>query len=328
MKQIVLAALLALLLTACGSADDIVASRSGFLLDTAVTVTIYGSDDAAPLDEAFRVCERYEALFSRTVPDSDVSRINRAEGADFTPDPETLALIRQAVDYARLTAGKYDITICPVVELWDFSGSNSTPPDREAIQGALARVGWENIVLEGQTVRLEGGAQIDLGSIAKGYIADKMAESLRENGVESAIINLGGDVVCVGTKPSGTPYRIGIQKPFAAYSETVGTVELADRAVASSGIYERCFEHAGTLYHHILDVDTGYPADTGLSAVTVIADRAADADALSTCLFLLGPEEGAALAERLDRVEAAFLERDGTVTFTSGFSEELNYKAA
>lgn len=308
------------MLASCGSPP---VTRTGFLLDTVVTLTLYDGGDEAVLDEAMALCAEYEAMFSRTDPGSAVSRLNRSEGAPVAVPDEVREVLERSLYYAALTDGRYDVTICPVVDLWDFTGGNAALPNPDRLREALERVGWHNIVLEEDTVRLTGGAMVDLGSIAKGYIADRMAEFMRERGVRSAVVYLGGDIVVVGDKPGGEPFRIGIQKPFGETNETIGYVEASDRAVVSSGIYERSFLRDGVRYHHILDVATGYPSDTGLSGVTVLADTAMDGDALSTCLYLLGLEQGMAMVEGLEGVEAIFLTTDGEVFFSSGFGETV-----
>lgn len=325
MKQMAAALLCVALLCACGGGSDKTLSRNGFMLDTVITVVLYGSRDEAALDEAFALCEYYDGVFSRTNPDSEVYRLNHAGGQPVEVSEDLEEVLAQALEYSRLTEGKYDVTICPVMDLWDFSGEGAAVPAQEDIDRGLRRVGWENIVISGGTVRLKNSAQIDLGSIAKGYIADKMARLLRDRGVDSAIINLGGNVVAVGGKPGGEPFYIGIQAPFEERDETIGTVAVQGLAVVSSGIYERSFRQEDQLYHHILDTATGYPAWTGLSGVTVVADSSAKADALSTALFLLGPEEGLDLAQTQE-VEAVFITLEGERIFTPGFRQNLAYQ--
>lgn len=323
MKKLAAAVAAGFLLCACAGPEPI--SKNGFLLDTTVTITLYDSGDTGILEDAFALCEAYERRFSRTDPGSEVWALNHA-GGEWTPvSGELRAVILRAVAYSEATGGRYDITICPVVDLWDFRAEIPSLPDPAALAAALRRVDSRNIVLEGESARLKNGAQIDLGSIAKGYIADHLAEFLRGRGVGSAIINLGGNVVTVGAKPSGEPFRIGIQKPFGPRNETIGTVEVTDRSVVSSGVYERSFRLEGTLYHHILDPETGYPAESDLSAVTVISESSMDGDALSTCCFLLGSEAGMALIESLPDTEAFFLLNDGGELFSSGFGTSLPF---
>ena len=167
------------------------------------------------------------------------------------------------------------------------------------------------------------GMQLDLGAVAKGYIADRIKDYLLEQGVESAIIDLGGNILCVGSRPGGDPFRIGLQRPFASHSETVATVEITDKSVVSSGIYERYFEEDGVLYHHILNPETGYPYDNGLVSVTIISDESVDGDGLSTSCFALGLEKGMELINSLPDVQAVFITEDGELHFSEGFEDEL-----
>ena len=185
-------------------------------------------------------------------------------------------------------------------------------------------VDYRDVSLEGDEIRFaKEGMQLDLGAVAKGYIADRIKDYLLEQGVESAIIDLGGNILCVGSRPGGDPFRIGLQRPFASHSETVATVEITDKSVVSSGIYERYFEEDGVLYHHILNPETGYPYDNGLVSVTIISDESVDGDGLSTSCFALGLEKGMELINSLPDVQAVFITEDGELHFSEGFEDEL-----
>jgi thiamine biosynthesis lipoprotein len=288
------------------------------MMDTVVTVTLYDSRDDAILDDAFRLMGDYEAMFSRHLPESEISRLNGAGGEAVAVSDEVREVLAAALRYSQLTGGKYDVTIAPVMDLWDFHTEGAAPPAQEAVDAALALVDWRNVVMEGDTVRLLHGAQLDLGSVAKGYIADRLADFLRARGVGSGWINLGGNLITVGSK-GGEPFRIGIQKPFGDENETVGTVESVNSSVVSSGLYERYFRVGDVLYHHIIDPATGFPAETGLSSVTILSPLSVDGDLLSTSCFLLGPEEGMALIEGTPGVEAVFIDAEGEMIFSSGF---------
>lgn len=314
--------------SACGGRAREPLQKTAFFMDTFVTITIYEGGDEAVLEEAVRLCGTYEGLLSRTIPDSDVSRMNHAQGALTAVSSHTREILQRGIRYSELTDGKYDLTVCPLVDRWDFSGEGSEPPPEDQIRAARELVGWEKIALEEEGVRLLDGAQVDLGSIAKGYIADRIAAAMQEQGVRSAIINLGGDVLCIGGRGDGAPFRIGVQKPFGDQSELLGSIELTDGAVASSGVYERYFWEGDSFYHHILDPATGYPAETGLTGVTVVCASAMECDALATSIFLLGPEEGLALAERMEGVEAILLTSEGGMLFTSGFGEDVIFTPA
>lgn len=292
-------------------------SETGLQLDTAVTVTLYDSSDRSLLDRCMELCGGYEQLFSRTLPDSEISRLNRGEISSLSPG--TCALLSEGLRYSALSDGAFDLTIGAVSALWDFSSGEGEVPDPAAIAAALPTVGWEKVEQNGDRISLPAGTQIDPGAIAKGYIADRLKEFLQENGVESAIIDLGGNVLCVGGKPDGTPFRIGIRRPFSDASDSMAVLEVVDRSVVTSGVYERCFEEDGVFYHHLLDPETGYPCDSGLLSVTILSDSSMEGDALSTACFVLGLEKGMELAVSAG-VEAIFIDEEYGLHFTPGFS--------
>lgn len=312
------------LLSGCSAPAPI--SKTGFYLNTTCAVTLYDTQEETLLDGAFDLIEHYEKLFSKTVEGSDVSRINQAEGTPVSVDPETAELLRAAISYSELTGGKFDITIGRVSDLWDFTSESPVPPSKEEIAEALATVGYQNLSVEGNTVTVPAGTHLDLGSIAKGYIADRVADYLRENGVKRAIINLGGNVLTIGEKSDSQPWKVGIQQPFASRSDIIGSVSVSDMSVVTSGIYERCFTYEGAFYHHILDSDTGYPMANNLQAVTILSKSSATADALSTSAFLLGTEQAKALIESLPDTEAIFIALDGTVETTSGIGTQIPFE--
>lgn len=285
-----------------------------------MTITLYDNPDKAILEGAFALVKEYEGVFSKTIETSEVYRINhRKPGEDtFTLSDDTAALLREALEYAEKTDGAYDITIEPVSTLWNFSENPGEVPPEEEIREAVSRVDYRNISLSGNTLTFRtDDVTIDLGSIAKGYIADRVKDYLVNAGVKSAIINLGGNVLCVGDK-EGNPFRIGLQKPFSDHSDTFGSLEIRDMSVVTSGVYERNFIKDGRNYHHILDPKTGYPCESGLVAVTIVSSRSVDGDALSTSCFLLGPEKGIALLDSMDGVYGYFVTEDYDVLFSDG----------
>lgn len=299
-------------------------SKTAFKLNTVITVTIYDSDNETLLDETLALCDRYENLFSPTRSASEIYQLNHGtlpqENGAYLLSPETAELIRQGLSYCRLSDGGFDLTIEPVTSLWDFPAQKKEIPSPEALSSALSLVDYRNLALDGNRLTLrKEGVRIDPGAIAKGYIADRMKEYLVSKGVKSALINLGGNVLCIGSMPDQKPFRIGIQKPFADRSETVASLEITDKSVVSSGIYERCFEKDGTLYHHLLNPKTGFPYDNSLVSVTIISDRSVDGDGLSTSCFALGLEQGMALVNRLPEVHAVFLTKDQKLHYSEDF---------
>ncbi len=302
-------------LCACG-VESPLPSRTDFALDTVVTVTLYDAGEAdaeKALSAGFAEIERLEALLSATRENSDVMRINAANGQPVTVANETAEVIALALQYAQLSDGALDITIRPVSALWNFAAQ--TIPDPQALQQAVALVDHRKLQIEGQTVTLAAGA-IDLGGIAKGYIADRVAVVLKEQGVRSAVIDLGGNIVAVGSR-AGEAFRIGIKDP-AATDSLCAIVEGRDVSVVTSGIYERGFDKDGVRYHHLLDPATGMPVQNTLASVTIVCENSAEADALSTACFVMGEEKATALVESLADTEALFVRRDGTMSATTG----------
>lgn len=305
-------------------------SRTGFYFDTVIQITLYDTDDTSVLDGCFALADTYEQLFSATVEGSDVWNINHGGSEEVTVSKETASVLKTAIEYAIMTEGAVDPTIRPLSELWHF-GSEDNPrvPDKTDIAEALSHVSYKNIQLENNsnsetalgTVRLaDPEASIDLGSVAKGYIADNMKEYLLSQGVHSACISLGGNVLAIGEKPDGSPFSIGIQKPFAPGGTSLGTVEIRDTSVVTSGIYERCFYEDDVFYHHILDTATGYPVNNELAAVTIICPSSTKADILSTACMCLGLLEGQQFLDRFPDVEYMLITKEGAQYCSEGFS--------
>lgn len=298
-------------------------SVTGFYFDTVVVMTIYWKDDA-PLKAALEKCAYYENLLSKTVEGSDVWRINHAEGKRVQVDGETRDIIEKALEYGALSKGGFDITIAPCVALWDFTGENAGKlPDPDALAAAAALVDYTQVDVNDDGVKLGTGQNIDLGGIAKGYITGRISDLLKEKGVESGLLNFGGNVQTIGNKPDGTPWNVGVQDPRSASGESIAVMPVTDGAVVTSGIYERGFDLDGVRYHHLLDTTTGMPIQNDLAGVSIFVDDSFDGDGLSTTLFSLGVEEGLALAEKLDGVEAMFVTREDRVSYTSGLEGKI-----
>lgn len=299
--------------------------QSGFLLNTFVDVTVYDSGDTAILDQAMAVCKDYEARLSRTIETSEIYKLNHRDPEEqtFTLSPETAALLKDALSFSEISDGAFDVTTEPLSTLWDFTGNGPhAVPDESDIAAAVAKTDYKNLRLEGNTLTfLSPYTTIDLGAIAKGYIADRMKDCLISAGVESATINLGGNVLCVGGRPDKTPFRIGLQKPFAEASETFAILGVTDMSVVTSGVYERYFTINGKNYHHILNPSTGYPCDNGLVSVTILSEKSVDGDGLSTTCFSLGLEKGIALLNSLDNVYGCFIDEDYNIYYSDGMED-------
>jgi len=295
-------------------------SALGFHLDTVITINGYCSEEL--LKEAVALSGEYEKILSKTVEGSDVWRINHAMGAPVEVSAHTAGIIELACDAGEKSGGSFDITIAPVTELWDFKAEKPSLPAKDALAQAVKLVDYTQLHLDGSTVTLPEGMAIDLGGIAKGYIADRVKEHLTENGVSSALLNFGGNTVALGSKPNGESWRIGIQDPRSENGDYIAVVSVVDKAVVTSGSYQRYFDLDGTRYHHILDPKTGYPVNNSTASVTIIHDDSAVADALSTACFALGSEKGAELAA-LYGGEAVFIHEDGKIVYTEGLDDCL-----
>ena len=307
MKKLTYLYVMLLLISLCGCEKNTEQTR--FVLDTVAKIT--ADCDEETLSGAFSLCEEYENLLSRTVNSSDVYRLNSA--SDFVEVSDSTAeIIDRALFYSELSGGKFDITVCSVSELWDFK--NQIIPNRNEIAEALKNVDYESIETGKNKVNLNG-KKIDLGAIAKGYIADRIKEYLIENGTEKAIINLGGNIVAFGEE-----YKIGIQKPFSGDNAAILCIE--NMSVVTSGIYQRYIEENGKIYHHIIDPTTGYGVENELASVTVIGKSSLECDALSTVCMLLGTEKGMEIIENTPATEAVFISREGSITLTEGIIQK------
>ncbi len=329
-KILIILAVLAVTIISAGCSKKEV-SQTAFLLDTVSTITIYdySGDQSADdiINECFSLCTEYEKKLSRTINTSEISAINSAKGDKVQVSDQTAELIKKAIKYSELSNGKFDITVAPVTSLWDFKSESPAPPSESNIKDALSHVNYKNISVEGNTVQLlDENAAIDLGGIAKGYIGDKAKEFLIEKGVKKALINLGGNILVIC--PENDSLIIGIQDPNAQEGTLSGAISTNGNSLVTSGIYQRCFEYNGKLYHHILDTSTGYPVDNNLGSVTIIGPESADCDALSTTVFCLGAEEGLKLINSLDGYEAVIITKDNETLFSDGINKTVEYRPA
>ena len=292
------AALLALsLLCGCASASSAGQEREvGYYFDTVVVITLYDAEDGL-MQEIWDACERYENLLSRTIEGSDVWRINHAEGQSVQVDPETADILRAALQISEETGHAFCVSIAPVTELWDFSHGTKRMPTDEQRLAALPLVDDTRVTAEGDTVTLDAGMEIDLGGIAKGYIADRVAEITRGR-VSGAILNFGGNTYVLGHKPDGNVFRVGVQDPWQDTGTPMMAIALTDTSVVTSGTYERRFEVDGVEYHHILNPADGLPARTGLVSASVVCENSMRADALATACIVLGADRALELLEK------------------------------
>ena len=322
MKNWLSAALLsaAFLLTGCsGAPAQEPESATFFAMDTAMDFTVYG--DAALLDEAETLIGSLEEQVSVADEHSDIYAIDHTGSGSLSGN--AAELMEQALELCRRTGGALDISVYPIVRAWGFTTGSYQIPDEETIQSLLPLVDYTQIQYDAATgvVTLPEGMEIDLGSVAKGYAGQLAAQMLRNSGVESALLNLGGNVQTVGAKPDGSPWQIGIKDPQGEDAMMVLSVE--DQAVVTSGGYERYFEQDGQTYWHVMDPSTGHPADSGLISVTIVGDEGVVCDGLSTALFVMGLEKAADLWAQSCDFEAVFVTASGEVYITEGLRDRF-----
>ncbi len=299
-------------------------SATGFYFDTVVTFTLYGAPTGL-MEELMADCARYEQLLSKTIEQSDVSRINNANGETVTVDPETWFILNRAKEISALTGETFCVTIAPLTKLWDFTGGTNRMPTEEERLSNLPLVGDDKLVLgEGNTVTLAPGMEIDLGGIAKGYIADRLADKVRGK-VTGAILNFGGNVYAVAHKPDGSAFRVGVRDPKGSVMDYVAIVDVVDKTVVTSGTYERFFTVDGVTYHHILDPKTGLPAQSDLAGATIVGDSSMDADALATACIVLGREKALEMLNK-NGFDGVLIDVDGGVYLTDHLSEKYAVK--
>lgn len=301
-------------------------SMQGFYFDTVVEISIYCNLRKGEyiLNKSFDFCKYYEELLSKTKEGSDIYNVNNSGINGFDVHNETLSIINRSLYYSELSHGNFDISIQPLLKLWNFKSEKKIIPVQKDIDENLELVNYKNILINKNHIKLiKNGMSIDLGGIAKGYIANKIKEYLISEGVSSGIINLGGNVLCIGKKESGENFKIGIQKPFSERGEILGVLEICDKSVVSSGIYERFFKKEDKIYHHIINPKDGRPFESDLIQVTIVSEDSMDCDALSTIALSLGEEEGMKLINSIEGVEGLFINKNGNIRVTENFQGVL-----
>ena len=312
-RKIVALCIVLLWLALCGCTMQPVEKQS-FALDTFISVKVFSGGKAEDAEAALARVDACEALLSAHRAGSEVVQLNEANGEAVAVDELTERVLRGAMEISALSGGALDVTLYEVSQLWDYKSDAPRVPTEEEISAALVNSGMEHIELMEHTVRLDG-VKLDLGAIAKGAIGDEARKVLSERGVKSALLNLGGNILTLGDKPGGSGWVIGIEDPVSGGQ--VGTLRLhGSMAVATSSGTQRCFTVDGKTYHHILDPETGYPAESGLASVTIIAPDGLTADALSTAVFVMGEDRARAMFEEhgfeeMD-ISAVLVRSDGT----------------
>lgn len=303
-------------------------SRDFFRFNTTNIISV-DTDNETVLDEAVAWCDHCELLLSRVDPKSELFRLNHAQGLPTQIDPELAMFIETSLSYCCHTNGLFDVTMGSVTQLWDFK--QQEVPTNYSLATALQHVNYRNVTIEDSVVTLHDPlACIDLGGIAKGYIADSLLTLFRKRGIEHALVNLGGNVAVMGGKPDGSPWRVGIRRPLPSSAlpllDSFATVTMRDGSVVTSGIYERAFEKDGALYHHILDPRTGLPAVTDLLSATVISSASLDGDGFTTALVIMGVDQALDFVEKNPSLEAVLVTNKGEVLATSGIGNDIPFE--
>ncbi len=302
--------------------------KTNFMLDTLIEIQAFGPNASGAIDKAFNRIADIEKKMTAKAKTSEIIKINERAGEGFyTVSSDTFFVIKKSLCYSEMSKGKFDITVGSLVRLWGIGTDEARVPTTSEISETLPLVDYKQVELSedkhGVFLKKHGMA-IDLGGIAKGFATDEVVKILRQNGVESGIADLGGNIFVLGTKPNGKPWTIGLQNPFDTKGSIFATVGVVDKTLVTSGPYERYFEKNGKRYHHILDTYSGFPVENGLMGVTIISDSSIDADALSTTIFALGLEEGMKFVEGLNHIDAVFVTNDYKV-YTSPGIKEYNF---
>ena len=306
----------------CSDSDDTPRSRTAFYFGTPCTITLLERAPESTYNRVFTRLEEIERRMSITLEASEVSQINREAGIKAVRvSRDTFHVIEQGVQFSQLTGGGFDISVGPLVTLWNIGSDHPVVPAPERIREKLSLVGFQHIRLDRETREVfleERGMMLDLGGIAKGYAAEEAGRILAELGIRRAIVDIGGNILVLGSKPGNRPWRVGVQDPLQPRGAYCGILELKASSAVTSGVYERFFEIDGRRYHHILDTGDGYPVENDLLSVTIVSRDSLTADALSTGLFVFGLQKGMRVAEQIEGLEAVFVTKDRRIHLTSG----------
>lgn len=309
------------------TADTREVSRTEFMMGTYIELKAYGRHAASALDQVYTRLQAIEQKMTINQTGSEIDAVNDQAGQQpVVVSVDTFQVVKSALEYARISSGKFDPTIQPIVALWKIGSPEARVPAPAEIAAKLPLVGYQAVQLDEQIHSIylpTPGMGLDLGGIAKGYAADEAAAILRASGVKSALISLGGNIYALGHNPNGKAWRIGVQDPENERNSYVAVIEAADETLVTSGAYERYLDANGKRYHHIIDPATGYPAETDVLSSTIVTTRSIDADALSTSVFILGREKGMQLIEQLPGIEAVVIDKYHKVYTSSGMKNRV-----
>lgn len=323
MRVLITILILTAALSGCNTKKNAPVKGSQFLLDTIIEITLYDEENLAKalLDQLFQEIQNSENKYSRHIEGSEVSMVNCNLGTPVAVSEDTLDLVQKSLYFSSLSNGLFDVSIGPLVDLWDISGEKPRVPPQSEINAALDKIDYHKVKVDKEkgTILIPGsGMSLDVGAIAKGYITDNLVRILRDKGISSALLNLGGNLYLLGSKTDGTAWNVGIRNPYGLQGDYIGLVSVKDTSVVTSGIYERYFDENGKRYHHILNPKTGWPEENNLASVAIVCPSSATADGLSTTVFLLGLEKGMELIESQEDTEAILVTKDKKIYLSSG----------
>lgn len=305
-------------------------STTNYYLDTVNQISVINTRKSKAnkvLPASDKIVLDIHNKMSSQLASSEVSKINQNAGIQpIKVSDDTYTVIKKAISYSQKTGGKFDISVGAISSIWNIGNESARVPSSEEIKSLLPLVNYKDISLndkEKSVYLKKKGMKIDLGGIAKGYCADKLADYLKENGVKNAIINLGGNIYVFGQNAKKTDFNVGVQDPAKTNTEPLGTIQLTDMSIVTSGVYERFIEKDGKVYHHMINPTTGYPFENNLSSVTIISKKSIDGDALSTSTFGLGLEEGMKFIEGLEDVDAIFITNDKKIFTSKGIKDKF-----
>lgn len=303
--------------------------QTEFLMGTYVSLRVYDEGKEEVMDEAFERVAELEQQIGMNIDSSEIAEINAAAGEQpVSVSDDVYELLEVSADYSALSNSGFDYTIGPITNLWRIGFDDARVPEPEEVEAVLPLVDHEKVELnvEDQSIYLtDSDMVLDLGAIAKGYITDEVKEVFQDNNVSTAIMDLGGNVVVMGDSPTREDggFNVGVQDPYSDRGNYVGAMNLSDKSIVTSGIYERYIEEDGEIYHHLMNPETGYPFDNNLASVTILSDESIDGDALSTVVFGFGLEDGLEYIDNQEDIEAIFITKDYEIYLSSGISEDF-----
>lgn len=311
--------------------DATLATKEFFAMDTYMEVNAYGENGEKAVDKAEKEVNKLDNILSTGKSTSEISKLN--ENKKQVVSEDTMTLIKESIKTSKETAGAFNPTIYPLMELWGFTTKNYYVPKDNEIKPLLNHMNIDNIKIHESKNEVsfnDSNMKIDLGAIAKGYTSSKIIDIFKENNIKSGMVTLGGNVQVLGKKPDGSLWKVGIQNPISE-SEYLGVLQTSDKAVITSGGYERNFTRNGKTYHHILDPSNGYPANNGLTSVTIISSDGTLADALSTSLFVMGKDKAIDFYKKSNyNFDFILYTSDDNLIISEGikdaFSSDLNIK--